>query len=494
MEAILTSFLGSLPLRNEALTIGRAPRNGLFINNATVSRRHAEIHPTAQGYYCIVDLESTSGTFVNGVRLNALTPYLLRAGDAIQVGDFSLLYEEREMSAESDELTTPPVTGAGQSLSGMPASGVDHRSAHGDVLVVSDLQPLSPVSGEQFSATPLPASYPPAKMPTTSSTDALPDELAPTTKLAPGRSLPDEQTEPVPAKETGGPAEKASIQPVVENTREQPIDLSQQTLQFTAFYPRTVSVENWQTLLVYAHIDKALEAVRTDARRLREQLEATALPVDGKPEQLVAADALRITVQPGFQGVTFQPERLTFPWRDEIHSAAFRFSADARWTGAVGTGEVLLLAGPLIIASLRIPLRFTAPDAVPEPEQEEVSVARYTRIFTSYSHEDTGIIRALRRVYKILGDDSFHDIEKLRAGENWHHALQRAIEGADVFQLFWSSNLAQSSYVYQECQYAFQHYKYEGFIRPIYWQKPLGSLPPELSHLYFTYYPLPEAR
>lgn len=389
MEAILTSFLGSIPLRNEVLTIGRAPRNGLFINNATVSRRHAEIHPTTQGYFCIIDLESTSGTFVNGVRLAVLTPYLLRAGDAIQVGNFSLLYEEREMPLSADELATLPIAGSmlpDQSLPGTPASGVDQRSAYGDVLVVSDIQSLSPVSDERLSALPSTDARQSERASVTASADEVPEVLSATLKLVPGEGLPDTQTEPVPLQTTAS-EEKANVLP-----RPPSLNLTQQALRFTAFYPQTVSVDNWQTLLVYAHIEKALEEVRVDARRLRERLEAVSFATDAGVEQPLLAEGLQITVQPVFQGVTFQPERISFSWTDELHPAAFRFSVDARWAGAVGTGEVLLLAGPLIIAALRIPLRFVTSDAPLEAELEEISVSRYTRIFTSYSHDDTAMI------------------------------------------------------------------------------------------------------
>jgi pSer/pThr/pTyr-binding forkhead associated (FHA) protein len=65
-------------------TIGRSPDNDIPIADPEVSRRHAQIVRQASGY-AIVDLGSTNGTFVNEVRVTALTP--LQHGDQIRLGD-----------------------------------------------------------------------------------------------------------------------------------------------------------------------------------------------------------------------------------------------------------------------------------------------------------------------------------------------------------------------------------------------------------------------
>jgi len=174
------------------------------------------------------------------------------------------------------------------------------------------------------------------------------------------------------------------------------------------------------------------------------------------------------------------------------HPAIFSFNADRRWAGAVSSGEIIVFAGPLIIASLKISLRFGEQGFQDNRNQEEVSATGYKKIFTSYSHADTPIVLAIHRAYEVIGDKSFLDIENLRSGQNWNAALLRMIDNSDIFQLFWSDRSAQSPYVYQECQYALQHYKYDGFIRPVYWEKPMRPPPSELAHLHFAYYELPQ--
>lgn len=71
--------LGSAPQ-----TIGRSANNGIVINDAEISRRHAQITPKSDGYV-LEDLGSTNGSFINGMRLNQ--PTTLKHGDSVEFGD-----------------------------------------------------------------------------------------------------------------------------------------------------------------------------------------------------------------------------------------------------------------------------------------------------------------------------------------------------------------------------------------------------------------------
>ena len=64
-------------------TLGRGEENSIRLNDLSVSRRHARIS-YRQGGYWISDLGSTSGTWVDGTRLNAAGR--LAAGQIIDVG------------------------------------------------------------------------------------------------------------------------------------------------------------------------------------------------------------------------------------------------------------------------------------------------------------------------------------------------------------------------------------------------------------------------
>lgn len=78
--------LGSLP----AYGIGRDPANQVRLDHPSVSRHHARVEQTAQGYV-IRDLGSANGTYVRGQPVRGAVA--LQPGDLIQVGPFKLVYD-----------------------------------------------------------------------------------------------------------------------------------------------------------------------------------------------------------------------------------------------------------------------------------------------------------------------------------------------------------------------------------------------------------------
>ncbi|MFN8434751.1 MAG: FHA domain-containing protein [Anaerolineales bacterium] len=81
----------TFPLEGDQLTIGRDSTNGVAINDAEVSRKHARLMFQG-GKYVLEDLGSTNGTFVNGQRLAG--PIVLKAGDVISLGEqIVLMYD-----------------------------------------------------------------------------------------------------------------------------------------------------------------------------------------------------------------------------------------------------------------------------------------------------------------------------------------------------------------------------------------------------------------
>lgn len=71
----------------EEISIGRGSGNDLTIPDQKVSKQHAKIVQNG-GDYELHDRESKNHTFVDGERVGEDTPYLLKSGDVINVGDF----------------------------------------------------------------------------------------------------------------------------------------------------------------------------------------------------------------------------------------------------------------------------------------------------------------------------------------------------------------------------------------------------------------------
>jgi hypothetical protein len=72
----------------EVTRIGRHPDSDIFLDDITVSRRHAEVTRAAGGY-ALGDVGSLNGTYLNRERVERGE---LANGDEIQIGKFKLVF------------------------------------------------------------------------------------------------------------------------------------------------------------------------------------------------------------------------------------------------------------------------------------------------------------------------------------------------------------------------------------------------------------------
>ena len=75
------------PLHQAVTSAGRDPRSDIFLDEVTVSRRHAEFR-SERGELQVVDICSLNGTYVNGQLIDSA---VLTDGDEIQMGKFRLV-------------------------------------------------------------------------------------------------------------------------------------------------------------------------------------------------------------------------------------------------------------------------------------------------------------------------------------------------------------------------------------------------------------------
>ena len=78
-------------IERDRLTIGRSPDCDVFLDDVTVSRRHALLVRREHGY-AIEDQGSLNGTYVNRRRVDSKT---LEDGDEVQIGKYKLTFLER---------------------------------------------------------------------------------------------------------------------------------------------------------------------------------------------------------------------------------------------------------------------------------------------------------------------------------------------------------------------------------------------------------------
>ncbi len=75
-------------LNADLLTVGRSPDSEVFLDDVTVSRRHAEFRRGSSGW-SIRDAGSLNGTYVNRRRVE---DHQLNGGDEVQIGKFRFVF------------------------------------------------------------------------------------------------------------------------------------------------------------------------------------------------------------------------------------------------------------------------------------------------------------------------------------------------------------------------------------------------------------------
>ena len=75
-------------LNADLVTVGRSPDSEVFLDDVTVSRRHAEFRRGSSGW-SIRDAGSLNGTYVNRKRVE---DHQLNGGDEVQIGKFRFVF------------------------------------------------------------------------------------------------------------------------------------------------------------------------------------------------------------------------------------------------------------------------------------------------------------------------------------------------------------------------------------------------------------------
>jgi pSer/pThr/pTyr-binding forkhead associated (FHA) protein len=96
-----------ISLESDRLTIGKSPDNDVPLpDDSMASHLHAVLERFAAGW-CVADLGSSNGTWVNGARIWA--SYRVRDGDEIRVGQSRLIFHDHHApAAEQTEAEDAP--------------------------------------------------------------------------------------------------------------------------------------------------------------------------------------------------------------------------------------------------------------------------------------------------------------------------------------------------------------------------------------------------
>ena len=91
---LLTTSSGThvIPLDSTLMTIGRGLNNDIILEDARVSRNHAQLRYRSRRFW-LTDLGSTNGTFING---EPVTERALRDGDVVSLGGLELTFRQTD--------------------------------------------------------------------------------------------------------------------------------------------------------------------------------------------------------------------------------------------------------------------------------------------------------------------------------------------------------------------------------------------------------------
>ncbi len=470
------------------MSLGRGSQCDILLTGDRLTSRHHAVIRYEGNQYVLYDLGSVNGTFLNGHALEQRIPYALQDGDQVRVGKHDLVFHW-------------PVA-ASTSVEDMPT--IDMPFNLPDLIHPNDVPAQTYRTNEEERATAYAQDHSgtwvaiPAASPATSSQADPEPALTPDAFLVePEPPAPDLSVFPLddflkpgklPSKQPEQSQEAAqAVAPEYQSpAQEEKTPLEQ--LRFTAFYAKEVAVESWNTLLIYTHIEAALDKVIADSHRFKHEIADVPRETAAQALHLLPRGT-HITIVPTCKGVAFNPRRLTFEWLEDWQRAIFRYRASKELAGSAVNGKINIFVGPLLVATIKMPLLLEGHILQPQEHYLQTTADLYKQIFASYSHDDAQIVFTCRNVYKALGFDVFIDIDKLRAGQVFSSALRQMIDNADIFQLFWSEQAAKSPYVRQEWEYALRLNRGEGFVRPVYWEIPMVQPPDELANLHFAYLP-----
>lgn len=118
-QALIREF----SLTQTEVNLGRSPDNQLVLSDdLSVSRHHAQFKYSGNAY-AVTDLNSSDGTYVNGIQLAPHTPRSLVAGDQVRIGKYEIILAIAA-PAPIPVQSPVPVSAQKTTISGVPEAGV----------------------------------------------------------------------------------------------------------------------------------------------------------------------------------------------------------------------------------------------------------------------------------------------------------------------------------------------------------------------------------
>src|SRR5439155_9989764 len=251
-------------LEKPEIAIGRAPNSDILLSkDKLASRRHATIRYD-NGQFLLRDERSANGTFVNGQQLEETSPRILQNGDRVGIGEYELIFQEPGSPGSAEGVVDLPTIAVPYD----PGQELTYRTRE-DELPGGDFS-------EVFHTKSMDAG-----------TGVVDIPIAPPYVSPPGSLIPPLEEGREAASRPGQAGAIYKPLPDIIVPGQTTSVVSPEQLRFTAFHPKEVAVDTWNTLLVYAHIEPASQAIYADADKFKHELGNAPRKVSAPGTQLI---------------------------------------------------------------------------------------------------------------------------------------------------------------------------------------------------------------
>jgi TIR domain len=262
------------------------------------------------------------------------------------------------------------------------------------------------------------------------------------------------------------------------------------SVKFTAYRPAILMPEKWRRMTVFMHPDEASTLIEIEIRArqiLSAEYDDYREVVDSRFPIIRESE---ITLIPDVPGIRFNPPRRSFSWAAgvRVHEENFFMRAPLALAGKLVRGRISIFFGQLLLAEIALYLRVGKDPMSKEESWAKGGAKRFQKVYASYSNLDVKVVEAMERQSRAIGYQYLQEVIKLRSSQQWNERLLAMISDADVFQLFWSRNAAQSVHVEKEWRQAIALQR-ETFVRPVFWESPMPEAPDRLRRLRFCFLP-----
>lgn len=263
-------------------------------------------------------------------------------------------------------------------------------------------------------------------------------------------------------------------------------------VRFVAYYHKELALNDWHPLKAYALMGYAMDAVNLDAEGGdAEKLPEILYDRNRSQSRFHIPEGTLVTVTPHMKGFQFNPPNVSIGFYRTWHRFDFEMRAVGARQDEATNGYLTFSLDGLVVAD--VPMSVYVGQGLGKDRKDitrKVSRKPYRAVYPSFADKDVHLAERFRRIFDALGMYNMRDVMQARISEGWSADLAKAIDEAEVFQLFWSDAAANAASVSEEVQRAVARSSTpEQFIRAVYWEQPPAVLPEPISNLKLDYLP-----